>query len=201
MDSGPDALESEGSAGEEPGRRLRADARRSVDALMQAARAVFATTGVDATVREIADHAGVGMGTLYRHFPHRADLITAVLHGEMDACAQAAPVLAAALPPFEALAAWMQRYADLVGTKRGLAKALNSGEPVFEGLLERFEHHLRPAVRPLFAAAIAAGEIAAETDADEILCAASSLCMSAYDARPEHARRMVALLIEGLRRP
>jgi AcrR family transcriptional regulator len=200
LDSGPDTLGPEALTGEEPGRRLRADAQRSVDALMQAARAVFATTGVDATVREIADHAGVGMGTLYRHFPQRADLITAVLHGEMGACAQAAPVLAAALPPFEALAAWMQRYADLVGTKRGLGKALNSGDAVFEGLLERFEQRLRPAVRPLFASAIAAREIAADTDADEILCAASSLCMSAYEARPEHARRMVALLIEGLRR-
>ncbi|MDO8289949.1 MAG: helix-turn-helix domain-containing protein [Parvibaculum sp.] len=182
-------------------RRLRADAKRSIDALMQAAREVFASSGVDATVREIAERAGVGMGTLYRHFPQRADLITAVLHSEMDACSDAAATLAAKHPPFEALAAWMQRYADLVGTKRGLAKALNSGDPVFEGLLTRFEERLRPAVRPLFAAAIVAGEIEPDTDADEILCAVSSLCMSAYDAKPEHARRMVALFIDGLRRP
>lgn len=180
-------------------RPLRADAKRSIDALMQASREVFATSGVDAPVREIADRAGVGMGTLYRHFPQRADLITAVLHSEMDACSDAAAILAAELPPFEALVAWMQRYADLIGTKRGLAKALNSGDPVFEGLLTRFEERLRPAVRPLFASAIAAGEIAPDIDADEILCAVSSLCMSAYDAKPEHARRMVALFIDGLR--
>lgn len=182
-------------------RRLRADAKRSIDALMQAAREIFAISGVDATVREIAERAGVGMGTLYRHFPQRADLITAVLHSEMDACSDAAAILAAKHPPFEALAAWMQRYADLIGTKRGLAKALSSGDPVFEGLLTRFEERLRPAVRPLFASAIAAGEIDPDTDADEILCAVSSLCMSAYDAKPEHARRMVALFIDGLRRP
>lgn len=190
----------ETAANADGNRRLRADAKRNIDTLMKAARDVFASSGVDAPVREIADRAGVGMGTLYRHFPQRADLITAVLHSEMDACSEAAATLAAEHPPFEALAAWMQRYADLIGTKRGLAKALNSGDPVFEGLLTRFEERLRPAARPLFASAIAAGEIAADTDADEILCAVSSLCMSAYDAKPEHAQRMVALFIDGLRK-
>jgi AcrR family transcriptional regulator len=181
-------------------RRLRADARRSVDVLLQAAREVFASSGVDATVREIADRAGVGMGTLYRRFPNRADLITAVFHTEMDACAAAASALAAELPPFEALASWMQRYADFITTKRGLAKALNSADPVFEGLLARFEEQLRPAIRPLFQSAITAGEIEPNTDPDEILCAVSSLCMSPFDTKPEHTRRMVALLIHGLRR-
>lgn len=182
-------------------RPLRADAQRSVDVLLQAAREVFASSGVDATVREIADRAGVGMGTLYRRFPNRADLITAVFHTEMDACAAAASTLAADHPPFEALARWMQGYADFIGTKRGLAKALNSADPVFEGLLARFEEQLRPAIRPLFQSAIAAGEIDPATDPDEILCAVSSLCMSPFDTKPEHTRRMVALLINGLRRP
>lgn len=64
---------------------------------------MFATSGVDAPVREIADRAGVGLGTVYRHFPRRADLIAAVFRREIDACADAAPVLAAEHPPFEAL--------------------------------------------------------------------------------------------------
>jgi len=179
---------------------LRADAQRSVDVLLEAAKAVFATTGVDAPVREIADRAGVGMGTLYRRFPQRADLITAVFHAEMDACADAAQTLGAEHPPFDALGLWMQQYAAFLASKRGLAQALNSGDPIFEGLLERFEQRLRPAIRPLFQAAIAAGDIPPDTDADEILCAVSSLCMSIYDVRPEHARRMVAILIQGLRR-
>src|ERR1700691_6709040 len=102
---------------EPPGRtdrRVRSDAQRNLDALLQAAKEVFATSGVDAPVREIADKAGVGLGTLYRHFPQRADLIAAVFRREIDACADAAEVLAAEHEPDEALARWMQRYADFI---------------------------------------------------------------------------------------
>ena len=182
-------------------RRLRADAQRSVDALMAAARELFATTGVDATTREIADRAGVGMGTLYRRFPTRADLIAAVFDDEMDACAEAATTFAAQYPPFEALAKWMQVYARFVGTKQGLAKALSSGDPVFVGVFARFDQRLRPAALKLYEAAAAAGEAWPDKDAAEILCAVSTLCMSTYDGKPDHAVQMTALLVEGLRRP
>jgi AcrR family transcriptional regulator len=181
------------------GRRLRADAQRSIDALLEAAKAVFASSGVDAPVREIADRAGVGIGTLYRRFPQRADLIAAVFRREMDACADAAPALAAEYPPFEALANWLQRYAAFVGTKRGLAKALHSGDPAFEALPERFEKRLRPAFRSLVAAAVAAHQIRADLDADDVLSAVASLCLTAHDNRPDYARRMVALVADGLR--
>ena len=180
-------------------RPVRADAQRSLDALLLAAKAVFATSGVDAPVRQIADKAGVGLGTLYRHFPQRADLIAAVFRREMDACADAAPILAAEHPPFEALALWLQRYADFVGTKRGLAKALHSGDPAFEALPARFEQRLRPAFRMLAEAARATGEMRADVDADELLGAVASLCMSAYTSGPGRAERMVALLLDGLR--
>ncbi len=182
-------------------RRLRADAQRSTDALVAAARELFATTGVDATTREIAERAGVGMGTLFRRFPQRADLIAAVFRGEMDACAQAAATLAATCQPFEALAKWMQAYAEFVGTKRGLAKALSTGDPVFVGVFARFDQRLRPAARKLFADAATAGEVRPDLDADEILCAVSTLCMSTYPGKPDHAGKMVALLVEGLRVP
>src|SRR3984957_14517511 len=76
-------------------RRVRADAQRSLDALLQAAKAVFATSGVDAPVREIAEKAGVGLATLYRHFPQRSDLVAAVFRREIDACADTAPALGA----------------------------------------------------------------------------------------------------------
>jgi len=190
-------------ASPEPGgeRRLRADAQRSIDALVAAARELFATTGVDATTREIADRAGVGMGTLFRRFPHRADLIAAVFHGEMDACAEAATTLAAAYPPFEALAKWMHVYAEFISTKRGLAKALSSGDPVFVGVFARFDQRLRPAARKLYEAAVAAGEVRPDMDAAEILCAVSTLCMSTYDGKPDHAIQMTVLLVEGLRLP
>jgi hypothetical protein len=115
-------------------RPVRADAQRSLDALPHAAKTVFATSGVDAPVREIAEKAGVGLGTLYRHFPQRADLIAAVFRREIDACTDIAPTLAKKHQPFAAFAKWMQRYAAFVATKRGLAKALHSGEPTFDTL-------------------------------------------------------------------
>src|ERR1700678_1432555 len=102
-------------------RRVRADAQRNLDTLLETAKAVFATSGVDAPVREIAEKAGVGVGTVYRHFPQRADLIAAVFRREIDACADAAPVLATEHEPGEALARWMQRYVDFIAAKRGLA--------------------------------------------------------------------------------
>ena len=112
-------------------RHVRADAQRNIDALLQAALAVFATSGVEAPVREIAEKAGVGIGTVYRHFPQRSDLIAAVFRREIDACADAAPLLAREHAPFDALANWMERYAAFIATKRGLAAALHSGNPAF----------------------------------------------------------------------
>ncbi len=180
-------------------RRLRADAQRSIDALIVAARELFATTGVDATTREIADRAGVGMGTLFRRFPQRADLIAAVFHSEMNAIAEAADVLAINHSPFEALAKWMEAYAAFIGTKRGLAKALSSGDPVFVGVFAHFDQRLRPAAQKLYEAAVTAGEARSDIDAAELLCAVSTLCMSIYPGKPDHAAQMTALLVEGLR--
>ncbi len=194
-----DAQADEVRAQSPPERRVRADAKRSLDALLRAAKAVFATSGVDAPVREIAEAAGVGLGTLYRHFPQRADLIAAVFRREVDACADIAPVLAEAHAPFDALAAWMQRYAAFVGTKRGLAQALHSGDPAYDALPNHFDQTLRPALRGLLQSAIAAGEVRPDVDADELLGAVASLCMSTHNAGPGRAERMVALLVDGLR--
>lgn len=180
-------------------RRVRADVQRNLDALLQAAKTVFATSGVDAPVREIAEQAGVGVATLYRHFPQRADLVAAVFRREMDACADLAPVLSAAHAPFEALAQWMQRYAAFIATKRGLATLLHSGDPAFDALPAHFEKRLRPALRALLDTAATAGAVRSDVDADELLGAVASLCMSAHNAAPGRAERMVALLVDGLR--
>jgi AcrR family transcriptional regulator len=180
-------------------RRVRSDVQRNLDALLQSAKAVFARSGVDAPVREIAEQAGVGVGTLYRHFPERADLIAAVFRHEIDACADAAPILAAEYAPFEALARWLQRYAAFITAKRGLAPALHSGNPAFEPLRGYFEQRVRPALRPLLASAVAAGEVRGDVDADDILGAVASLCSSAHNDGPGRAERMVALFIDGLR--
>jgi AcrR family transcriptional regulator len=178
-------------------RRVRADAKRNLASLLEAAKAVFASSGMDAPVREIAERANVGIGTFYRHFPQRSDLIAAVLSREIDACAEAASVLAAEHSPGEALARWMQRYAALVATKRGLAPALHSGDPAFEPLRAYFNQRVRPALRALLKSAVDAGEVRDDVDSDDLLHAVASLCMPAQD--DSRAQRMVALLADGLR--
>ena len=180
-------------------RPVRADARRNMDALLEAAMAVFAASGVDAPVREVAEKAGVGVGTLYRHFPQRSDLIVAVMRHEVDACADAAARLAAEHEPGEALSRWMQRYVDFIGAKRGLAAALHSGDPAFDALPVYFKQRMEPALRTLLRDAASAGEIRTDIAADELLGAVTSLGMHAYQQGPKHARRMVALLVDGLR--
>ncbi len=180
-------------------RPVRADAQRNIDSLLRAAIDVFAVSGVDAPVREIADKAGVGIGTVYRHFPQRSDLIAAVFRHEVDACADAAPFLAAEYGPVEALARWMQRYAGFIVTKRGLATALHSGDPAFDTLPLYFDKRLRPALQILLDAAVAAGEVRADAEADDLLKAVASLCMQTHDGGPAYSQRMVALLVDGLR--
>ena len=191
---GSEIVGPEGSA-----RPIRADAQRSIDALLEAAKVVFATSGVDAPVREIAERAGVGVGTLYRRFPQRSDLVAAVFRREIDACADAAELLAASNTPFEALSQWMQRFASFIATKRGLATALYSGNPAFESLPAYFDRRLRPAVATLFAAAVAAREIRSDFESDDVLGAVAGLCMSSKADRPDHTRKLVALFVDGLR--
>jgi AcrR family transcriptional regulator len=178
-------------------RRVRADAQRNLEALLQAAKAVFATSGVDAPVREIAEKAGLGVATVYRHFPQRSDLIAAVFRHEIDACAESASILAAEHAPGEALVKWLQRYAAFIGTKRGLAPALHSGDPAYEPLRGSFEQRVRPAVRTLLESAVAAGDVRNDVELDDLLHAVASLCMPAQD--DGRAPRMLALLINGIR--
>jgi AcrR family transcriptional regulator len=179
-------------------RPVRADAQRNIDALREAALTVFATSGVDAPVREIAAKAGVGIGTLYRHFPQRSDLIVAVFRQQVDACADAAADLMAEHTPGEALALWLQRYADFIATKHGLAAALHSGDPAYSTLPTYFDTRLRPALQGLLDAAVNAREVRNDVAPDDLLSAVRSLCMSAHDDR-DYTRRMVALLADGLR--
>jgi AcrR family transcriptional regulator len=185
-------------------RRMRADARQNIDALLEAAKAVFAESGVDAPVRSIAERAGVGVGTLYRHYPHRSDLISAVFRREMDACVAAATEIEAAYPPGEALDRWIMRYTQFVATKRGLAAALHSGDPAYEPLAGYFSTTLTPTLSRLLVAATETGEVGADVDASEFLGAVANLCHAAGPAGTEstgQAERMVLLLLAGLRAP
>lgn len=182
------------------GPRRRADAQRNNDALLDAAAAVFVRAGVEAPVRDIAVEAGVGVGTIYRHFPTRADLIVAVYRHQVDACAEAGPaLLAAADGPFEALTRWIDMFVDFLVTKHGLAAALRSDEAGFEALHAWFVDRLVPVCGRLLEAAVEAGEVRPGTDALQLMRGVGNLCIGAdtdplYDARP-----LVQLLLEGLR--
>lgn len=199
--TGVDSTASAGpSASERVGRQLRADAQRNIDSLLEAAKDVFATSGVDAPAKEIADRAGVGVGTLYRHFPKRSDLVKAVFQREVDACADAAPTLAAAHEPGVALGKWLHRYTEFLAAKRGLAAALHSGDPAFDALPGYFMQRLGPALGSLLDAATASGETRADISAGDLLYAVAHLCQPISDEdRLAYSQRMVALLVDGLR--
>ncbi|MFL0360606.1 TetR/AcrR family transcriptional regulator [Curtobacterium flaccumfaciens] len=176
---------------------MRADARRNLDALTDAARVVFASDGVDAPAKVIADRAGVGVGTMYRHFPQRSDLVVAVFQQAVEACADAADDLRAAYPPDEALARWLQRFTEFVATKRGLAAALQSGDAAFEALPAYFIGRLGGTLTELIDAAAAAGTVRADIDAPQLLRAVADLCHGAATA--EQSQYLVGLLVDGLR--
>ncbi|RQR49815.1 TetR/AcrR family transcriptional regulator [Burkholderia sp. Bp9140] len=190
MNEGPD---------ERAPRTVRADAQRNIDTLLRTALEVFESSGVDAPVREIALKAGVGIGTIYRHFPRRSDLVVAALCSEVDACAEVGIELAGTLGPGDALAGWVDHYVAFVTKRRGLAAAMNSGDPAFKALPLYFLERLRPVVRNLLDAAIAAGEIRDGIQPDELMCAVGALCAPLECPDPPDAKRLVALFVDGLR--
>jgi AcrR family transcriptional regulator len=179
--------------------RKRADAQRNEQTLLDAAAAVFVTSGVEAPVREIASRAGVGMGTIYRHFPTRADLIIAVYRHQVEACAEAGPaLLESSRTPYAALARWVDLFVDFLVTKHGLAAALRSDHASFEPLHAHFLDRLVPVCAELLDAATAAGEIHPGLDALDLLHAVGNLCIGVGGDSRYDARRMVGLLIAGL---
>ncbi|MEV6732907.1 MULTISPECIES: helix-turn-helix domain-containing protein [unclassified Streptomyces] len=180
----------------------RKDARRNQQTLLEAAAAVFVTSGVEAPVRDIAAAAGVGMGTIYRHFPTRADLVIAVYRHQVDACAEAGPALLAAGPtPHAALERWVDLFVDFLVTKHGLAAAMQADNSGFEALHAYFLDRLVPVCAQLLDAAAAAGEIRSDLTAYPLMRGIGNLCIGAESDPRYDARRLVALLVAGLRQP
>ena len=187
-----------GSAKSAP--RKRADARRNEQTLLEAATATFIASGVDAPVRDIAAKAGVGVGTIYRHFPTRADLIVAVYRHQVEACVEAGPtLLASSDSAHTALARWIDLFVDFLVTKHGLAEALQSDDATFVSLHAYFIDRLMPVCAELLDAAAAAGEIRPGVEAFELMLAVGNLCIGANKDPRYDARRMVGLLLAGLR--
>jgi AcrR family transcriptional regulator len=183
-----------------PARARRADALRSEAALLEAAAAVFVRAGVDAPVRDVAAEAGVGVGTIYRHFPTRADLVVAVYRHQVEACAEAgATLLADCGTPYAALTRWIDLFVDFLVTKHGLAAALGSDDAGSAALHASFVERLVPVCAHLIGAATDSGEVVADVDAYQLMRGVGNLCIGADDDRYD-ARRLVGLLLGGLRR-
>jgi AcrR family transcriptional regulator len=182
----------------DPSRQQRSDARQNVLALVQAAKTVFADRGVDAPAKEITDRAGVGVGTLYRHFPRRSDLIVAVMQHEIDECIDAAAALGTALSPWDALLGWTERFTEFVATKRGLASALHSGDPAYDGLPQRLLNQLEPALRTLLDRAVAGGYAREDVTAREILATVALICQPVPGEQPGFNQRMTRVFMQGL---
>ncbi|MDX6280432.1 MAG: hypothetical protein QOH03_1503 [Kribbellaceae bacterium] len=189
----------ETEGGSAPAPRKRADARRNEKTLLDAAAAAFVTSGVDVPVRDIATKAGVGVGTIYRHFPTRADLIVAVYQHQVEACVEAGPaLLASSSTPYAALSSWINLFVDFLVTKHGLAKAMQSGDSTYQSLHGSFIDRLVPVLAQLLDAA--ADEIRPDLEAFELMFAVGNLCAGAdYDTTRYDARRMVDVLVAGLR--
>jgi len=182
-----------------PARGKRADALRNQQALLDAAAAVFVTSGVDAPIREIAARAGVGIGTIYRHFPTRADLVVAVYRHQVEACAEAGPaLLASAGSPLMALRQWADLFVDFLVTKHGLASALQSDSGGFEALHTYFLDRLVPVCAQLLDAAADASEIRPGIGAYELMRGIGNLCIGRDNDPRYDPRRLVDLLLRGL---
>jgi AcrR family transcriptional regulator len=183
-------------------RGKRADALRNEQALLAAAAAVFVSSGVDAPIREIATAAGVGIGTIYRHFPTRADLIVAVFRHQVEACAEAGPtLLASADSPFAALRQWVDLFVDFLVTKHGLAHALQSDDSGFEALHTYFLDRLVPVCGQLLDAAVSAGEVRPGLSGYELMRGIGNLCARRDNDPRYDPRRLIELLLLGLQRP
>ena len=180
--------------------RRRSDVARNESALLDAAAAVFARSGVDAPVREVAAAAGVGVATLYRHFPQRADLVVAVYRHQIDACAEAGPALLASSPtPFAATLEWIHLFVDFLGTKHGLARVWEGDAAGFTALHALFVDRLVPVLDDLLAAARASGEVIAPTSGYQLVRAVGDLVAFAPKDSNYDVREIVNLLVSGLK--
>ncbi|WNI21287.1 helix-turn-helix domain-containing protein [Streptomyces sp. ITFR-16] len=188
-----------GKPSSDAARSTRADAVRSRQKLLAAAAEVFVESGVDAPVREIAARAGVGMGTVYRHFPARADLVVAVFRHQVEECADAGPqLLASADSPLTALRQWIDLFVDFLVTKHGLAHSMQPDSSGFNALHTFFLDRLLPVAEELLAAAAEAGEIRTDIQPYELMRGIGNLCV-APDGDPRYdPRRLIDLLLLGL---
>ncbi len=179
---------------------MRADACRNRDRLLEVAADAFAKHGVDASLEDIARTAGVGVGTLYRHFPNRDALMEAVFRRNIDQLRDAALELMQTLPPDEALEQWMRRFVSYVATKKGLASHLKSVVAADSDLFAYSHDTMNKSMRMLIEAAAASGAIRDDVEPADVLRALSGVCLMAEGPSwQDQACRVSQLLVDGLR--
>jgi AcrR family transcriptional regulator len=181
-------------------RPLRADAQRNRDRLLDVAVRAFSQDGPDVTLEAIAREAGVGIGTLYRHFPTREALVEAAYRTELARLCDAAADLLGVKPPDEALRAWMDRFVDYMTTKRGMAEALRAviasgGNPYAQS-----RDRLLTTLTSLLGAGTAARTVRADVEPADVLASLSGISLATGEpAQREQAGRLLDLLTDGLR--
>ena len=178
-------------------RPKRADARRNYDKVLGAARAAFAEQGTDASLEEIARRAGVGIGTLYRHFGSRQDLLEAVYVDQVEALCQSAEDLAD-LPPWEALVSWLNRFVSYVSTKRALAEELATTVGMETEVFKKCHHAIFTAGEPLLQRAQAARTVRSDAAFGDVIRLVGGVTMI-KGAKPEDIERILAMALDGLR--
>jgi AcrR family transcriptional regulator len=183
-------------------RPMRADAQRNYQRLLSAANEAFIAHGADdASLEEIARRAGVGIGTLYRHFPARQDLLEAVYRDQVEALRDRADDLLQAASPDEALAAWLHALVDFGRTKRSLASALLATLDKKSELLSSCGAIMRESATVLLTRAQEAGTVRADASATDLLrlVHAISMAVERPPADDGQADRLLRLVIDGLR--
>jgi AcrR family transcriptional regulator len=183
-------------------RARRADAQRNRDALLESATAAFTERGVDTSLEDVARRAGVGIGTLYRHFPTREALVEAAYRRGVEQMCDIADTLLAEHEhePDVALEMWMREFVGYVATKRGLAATLRLAADNYADLFAYVHERIRNAVGSLIDAAAATGRIRSDVEGADLIRALGGICMVSDQAGwQEQARRLVALLMDGLR--
>jgi AcrR family transcriptional regulator len=181
-------------------RKPRIDALRNRERILEVAKGAFTCHGADASLDDIAKQAGVGAGTLYRHFPTRDALIEAVYRSEVEKLAAAGQKFAATMPPIEALRAWLLLFVDYIAAKHIIAPALNSVAGGPSRLYEGSRSMVQAAIDELVKRAKKSGEVRRDVDASDLLRAVIGVSYVASGGDwQQSARRLVDILIAGSR--
>jgi AcrR family transcriptional regulator len=181
-------------------RKPRADAERNRERILEVAKEAFTRFGADTSLDDIAKQAGVGPGTLYRHFPAREELLQAVYRSELEKLATAEQKFAQTMPPIEALRAWLLLFVDGIATKQLIAPALNTlvGDP--KKVFEASYAQVHEAIRALVKRAIRSGDMRRDLDPLDLLRALVGVANVATSPDwQQSAKRLVEILITGSR--